>query len=231
MYNPCTPADKKCCSSILAAPLFFRLYLCLAHSKLISSVSIFGITKRYIICMKSKLILLVVFGISIFGNSCKKGDTGPAGLTGPAGPTGATGSANVIYSAWTNLTFTGSGTFWSAQITAPGVTQDIMDKGVVKTYFKFGTSVYEGNYSNLTLGSNTTLYQYLTLGTINLRATFNASYPWRYVIIPGGVAGGRLTTGGDAETFVFADGSSMHKADFDKLSYEDICNRFSIPTF
>ena len=118
-----------------------------------------------------------------------------------------------------------------AQITAPGVTQDIMDKGVVKTYFKYASGVYEGNYANLTLGSTSAIYQYLTLGIINLRSSFNASYPWRYVIIPGGVAGGRLTSGGNTEIFVFADGTTMPKAEFDKMSYEDICNRFAIPKF
>lgn len=165
--------------------------------------------------------LLFLFG------SCKKGDTGPAGATGPAGPTGSTGSANVIYSAWVNVTFTGSGTSWSGQMTAPGVTQDIMDKGVVKSYFKFGTSVYDGNYSNIPTGA--AIYQYLSVGFINLRATFAANYPWRYVIIPGGVAGGRLGNTADGDNFVFADGSTMKRSDFDKMSYEEVCNRFNIP--
>jgi len=167
---------------------------------------------------------------------CQKSDPGPAGATGPAGPAGptgaagATGSANVIYSPWANLTFTGSGTSWSAQITALGVTQDIMDKGVVKTYFKFGTAVYDGNYSNIPSGA--TIYQYLSVGAINLRATFAANYPWRYVIIPGGVAGGRLSGGSvDADTFVFADGSTMRKSKLDKMSYEDVCSKFNIPKY
>ena len=178
--------------------------------------------------MKSNLLIVVFCGIllCLFG-SCKKGDTGPAGATGPAGPIGPVGTANIIYSPWANLTFTGSGTAWSAQITAPGVTQEIMDKGVVKTYFKFGTSVYEGNYTNIPTGA--AIYYYLSVGSINLKATFAANYPWRYVIIPGGVAGGRLAGAADADMFVLQDGTSIRKAELDKMSYEDVCSRFNIP--
>lgn len=182
--------------------------------------------------MKRSLLLLLLSGSVLAFTHCKKGDpgaTGPAGPAGPTGATGATGVANVIYSPWANVTFTGSGTSYSALITAPGVTQDIMDKGVVKTYFKFGTAVYEGNYSNVPTGAS--IYQYLTVGAINLRATFAASYPWRYVIIPGGLAGGRLSSGASSDVFVLQDGSTMLKSELDKMSYEDICSRFNIPKY
>ena len=184
--------------------------------------------------MKRNLLFVSLgFGLLFLLTNCKKGDPGPAGATGPAGPTGTAGpvgTANIIYSPWANLTFTGSGTSWSAQITAQGVTQDIMDKGVVKTYFKFGTAVYDGNYSNIPTGAG--VYQYLSVGMISLRATFAANYPWRYVIIPGGVAGGRLSNGNTgADTFVFADGSTMRKSKLDKMRYEDVCSKFNIPKY
>jgi hypothetical protein len=153
--------------------------------------------------MKQIKFLSFLLIASVFFFSCTKegaqgpagpagatGATGAAGATGTTGATGATGTANVIYSNWATLTFAGSGSSWSAQITAPGVTQDIMDNGVVRTYFKFGSSVYEGTYSNLSNGHS--LYQYLNVGSINLVATFNATYPWRYVIIPGGVASRKI---------------------------------------
>jgi hypothetical protein len=153
--------------------------------------------------------MLAVVAALIFMDACKveKGDVGPIGPAGPTGATGATGAAgavgavgatgatgatgtaNVIYSDWANVTFTGSGTSWSGQIAAPKITQDILDKGLVKTYFKFGTAVYEGNYANTPTGA--TIYYYLTVGTINIRSTFAANYPWRYIIIPGGVGARR----------------------------------------
>ena len=184
--------------------------------------------------MKQNLsTLLLCCSLVFLLSNCKKGDTGPAGATGPAGPTGATGAsgptgtANVIYSAWAAVTFTGSGTSWSGLITAPGVTQAIMDKGVVKTYFQFGTAVYDGTYSNIPTGAS--IYQYLTVGAINLRATFAANYPWRYVIIPGGTAGGRYSSGADNDTFVLQDGSTMSRTALDKMSYQEVCQRFHIP--
>lgn len=150
--------------------------------------------------MKKLIFSCLMLSVAFFTQNCKTevGPAGPAGATGatgpagPAGPAGATGTANVIYSDWATVTFTGSGTSWTGKITAPKVTQEIMDKGLVRTYFKFGNDVYEGTYTNLTGGATTAIYQYLSLGNINLRATFNATYPWRYVIIPGGTASGRL---------------------------------------
>ncbi len=179
--------------------------------------------------MKSlKLFMLLLITVSFIISCTKEGSagaTGPAGAAGPAGPTGPVGTANVIYSPWVNVTFTGSGTNWTGFITAPGVTQDIMDKGVVKTYFKFGTAVYEGNYTNIP--TSAAIYYFLSVGLINLRATFAANYPWRYVIIPGGVAGGRLA--GADEMFVLQDGNTIKKTELDKMSYEEVCKRFNIP--
>ena len=117
------------------------------------------------------------------------GATGATGSTGATGATGATGTANVIYSDWATVTFTGSGTSWSGKITAPKITQDILDKGVVRAYFKFGTEVYEGNYTNIPISAS--MYYSSSIGAINMRATFNATYLWRYVIIPGGVGARR----------------------------------------
>ena len=182
--------------------------------------------------MKRSLLLLLLSASILAFTHCKKGDpgaTGPAGPAGPTGATGATGVANVIYSPWATLTFTGSGASYSAKITAPGVTQDIMDKGVVKTYFKFGSTVYEGTYHNQ--ATNSGIYQYLSVGFINLVANFDASYPWRYVIIPGGIAGGRMSSGAGSDVFVLQDGSTMLKSELDKMSYEDLCSRFNIPKY
>src|SRR6266566_2913456 len=66
--------------------------------------------------LHSKIFLLLV-AITLLFTSCKKGDpgaagapgatgqTGPTGPTGVQGPKGDTGTANVIYSAWLNVTY------------------------------------------------------------------------------------------------------------------------------
>src|SRR5215831_19603472 len=98
------------------------------------------------------LIPFVILALGVLQFNCsKEGPTGPQGATGPQGPTGAAGaagpagSANVIYSPWfltgaagwdtvTNAaTYGAYATFDKA---AAGVTQDIMDNGIVLSYMK-----------------------------------------------------------------------------------------------
>jgi hypothetical protein len=180
--------------------------------------------------------LFIAVGILISLQSCQKGTAGPTGATGPQGPAGSTGpqgvagdtgTANVIYSTWATVTFTGSGTTWYASIAAPGVTQSILDQGEVKTYFQFGSEVYDGNYSNL--ATDHSIFQYLTLGSINLSATFNATYPWRYVIIPGGVAGSIVRGIGKKGQILSPDGTAMDGLDLKAMNYQQICQLFNIP--
>ena len=111
--------------------------------------------------MKPKLYSYLAFVLfaAIFIIACKKGDTGPAGpagatgaagAAGAAGPKGDTGTANVIYSAWTDVTYTPAfldtvspgvvDTTWQGVLTAPKLTADILSKGEIKTYFNFGTT-------------------------------------------------------------------------------------------
>src|SRR5436305_11781768 len=105
--------------------------------------------------MKSKLftmrgILILATALAIA--SCSKGpkgDTGPAGPQGPAGAagaagspgaTGATGTANVIYSNWLNVKFTGTDTTgWFANITATQLVDSIVNKGDIKVFLNVGS--------------------------------------------------------------------------------------------
>lgn len=154
--------------------------------------------------------LAIVMAMFILLDACKgeKGDVGPAGpngsngangaigatgTTGATGATGATGTANVSYSDWVNVTFVGSGTSYIANVTAPKLTQDILDKGDVHIYWKIGSVVYYIPYSQ-TIGTTTyTIFQILTVGNIKLTASYaiTSTTQIRYVIIPGGIAGGR----------------------------------------
>lgn len=126
------------------------------------------------------------------------GATGPAGATGPigaTGSTGATGTANVIYSNWINVTCVLGATtpgIWDGLLTAPGVTQTIIDRGVVKIYLRNPQNlVFELNY----VTTNDFIHYYLTVGLITMRSSYNATYPYRYILIPGGVSGGRYSSG------------------------------------
>jgi len=170
--------------------------------------------------MKPKLYsyLAIVLFAAIFIVACKKGDTGPAGPAGPAGaagaagapgPKGDTGTANVIYSAWTNVTFTPLildtispgvvDTTWGGTLAAPKLTADLLSKGKIEVYYNFGT-VANPDVVPLPLtdliftGLNIQID--LAVGNIFLSSNGNVtsgrlqgpnSGQYRYVLIPGSV--------------------------------------------
>lgn len=157
-----------------------------------------------------KIILKVglILFFTILSQSCikgDKGDPGPQGQTGVQGPVGSTGAqgvpgtANVIYSDWFTSGFW-SGTFgsWYVDRNAPQLTQAVLDRGVVLAYAKL-----VGLNSNLVLPLPATGLQGSTywnffingVGTIRFITDF-AGTPsnlnqFRYLIIPGGISGGR----------------------------------------
>lgn len=155
--------------------------------------SIFSIT-----CVAFFTILL-----STTNSGCKKGDDGAKGDTG---------TANVMYSAWIDVTFTpaintaGDTVAFTATIPAAGITKAIIDSGVVKVYLNAGTAASPAvfplpitDYYALTVDN---LNLYFTVGNINMYATGDAStgpnssgvksWQYRYIIIPGGVKTGRV---------------------------------------
>jgi hypothetical protein len=126
--------------------------------------------------------------------SCKKGDTGPKGDTGVA---------NAVYSAWKTVTFGGAvlqtgDTVGVATITAPEITNDVLNKGTVHVYANFGTAaapdIVPIPYSDLLI-SGIYVNVDMELGKINLISNIDASAPYRYIVITGSVAaGGRQAT-------------------------------------
>jgi len=190
------------------------------------------------------LFLSIVSFVFILSSCTKEGPEGPQGGNGPQGPagapgaTGATGTANVIYTSWfatSTLTWADSthadfGTISRANRAAPGVTAAVVDNGVVLAYYRSTASgVTQLPY---TLGTTANLSQYrniLRTGTITFfvanltTGTATGVVPtgdFRYVIIPGGVAGGRLMSGA-------AMGYSLDQLQW--MSYEQVCKLFSIP--
>jgi hypothetical protein len=177
------------------------------------------------------------------GSTGPAGPAGPAGPVGPAGATGATGpagTANVIYTAWTNFNIAN----WTAvqsifgidqrryPIPAPGLSQTMLDNGVVIVYIKFGgvsnTAYPLPIVEGITNPGPQNMQNINTLNTITLRffnsngvgdpGTFGAPSQWRYVLIPGGVAGGRGT------------GPYMGYTEqqLRAMSYSEICQAFNI---
>ncbi|WP_428656182.1 collagen-like triple helix repeat-containing protein [Runella sp.] len=165
-----------------------------------------------------------------------KGDTGDQGPQGVAGPQGATGTANVIYSSWFTTTSWQTRTslgnirqFYYDK-SAAGITASILTNGVVLVYGKLN-----GYVSTLDLNEKVIQLPYTVLYNStsdeadfwsfratagNLRIVFennknsytsiSTAYQFRYIIIPGGVAGGR-------------------KAAIDYSNYEAVKRAYNLP--
>lgn len=147
-----------------------------------------------------KKLVYVLFAVAFLFAACSKegpqgpkgdkGATGPRGATGAKGdrgPKGATGTANIIYSSWLSVDLK-SGIYaglYYAKISAPKITQSILDKGVMKVYVSSGNEVYEIPNSFFD-----GLYPVFSVGYLELFSpadwdTFSG-YKFRYVLIPGG---------------------------------------------
>ncbi len=120
-----------------------------------------------------KTIMAIVFAFTIALTGCKKdagpkgdkGDKGDAGVNGTNGTNGTNGNANVIASTtftlnnWTSNFDDGINFNYSASASWAGITQAIVDKGVVVVYFDDGSggwvalpySYAEDTYSSTTI--------------------------------------------------------------------------------
>lgn len=180
-----------------------------------------------------KVSFYLLLAVPLFLASCsKEGPAGAQGPAGPAGPTGAAGaagaqgapgepgSANVIYSAWLDVTFgtdtassaTGLDTLgWFSDIPAPQLVDSILNSAEIKVYWNAGSStdtstslivalpfndfLISGILTNVYFSSNTiSLYSNADLSTYTQNG--NKYSQFRYILIPGGTAAGRKPTAG-----------------------------------
>ncbi|MCX6317873.1 MAG: hypothetical protein NTW29_11320 [Bacteroidetes bacterium] len=173
------------------------------------------------------------------GPTGPQGPTGPAGPTGPTGPQGPAGTANVIYSAWATSPFatrdtTVDGTlFRITHINAPSLSASILNQGVVLTYTRLVPGIEPtllpyasnaGGTSNIISTWNTTQKIFINRVTIgcNLPACLtglSTSLEYRYVLIPGVVAGGRTAGIG---------GTNYTEAQLKAMPYAQVCKILNI---
>jgi hypothetical protein len=161
--------------------------------------------------MKALKTILTITIISLFTTSCSKPEDGAVG------PQGETGTANVIYSNWTLTNFNQNGTLWITGITAPKITQDVIDKGLVLVYLK-NTSVTPNQIIQLNFSQGSQFVTFnIEVGLVNIISNTNFSLlPLRYIIIPCGVsASGKM--------------ANTNQPDFKKMSYSEVCQQLHIP--
>jgi hypothetical protein len=162
---------------------------------------------------KNSRLGIVLTAIMLLTFACSKPENGKDGI---AGTNGAKGSANVIYSSWENITFKGSvANGYTASITAPKITQEIIDRGTILCYFKYVNESFALPFTGSDGVSSLLYYNFsYSIGLINFRTNFiERTYPVRYIIIPGGAS----ATG------------KMAQPDYKKMSYKEVCQSLHIP--
>ncbi|MBF4464512.1 hypothetical protein [Flavobacterium sp. LC2016-12] len=173
------------------------------------------------------IFTILLVAISTISCSSDDGTDGTNGVDGQPGAPGATGTANVIYSAWINAPTAAAenidGTSgMSTTINAPELSDEILSKGTILVYVSFGSGTFTVPYTSTAGGFVNTITAISTLKKIKLfrfrhdqGGTVNipTSLSWRYILIPGGV--GAAT-------------AKAAKADYAKMSYEEVCAHFNI---
>jgi hypothetical protein len=177
------------------------------------------------------------------------GPAGPAGPTGPAGAPGAPGTANVIYSAWFTQTFAtvtpssaNQHSNYTFIKTAPGVTQAIIDQGVLLCYMQSSTTSAVFNGTNMVTqlpfvdetdidyikswisGVGFITFAYASSLPFSLATVNSWAHNFRYVLIPGGVAGGRI---GEKATKI--NGMVYTESQLKSMTYAQVCTLLNIP--
>jgi hypothetical protein len=176
------------------------------------------------------------------------GTTGANGQNGAAGANGQNGTpANVIYSPWVAsitadwvLGYIDPNNYNVERCynrVAPGIVQSILDQGVVLAYgknFTIGASTilpnvqllpyresFNGQSYSFVLAVGKIVFTYDPDGTAPVRPVSQlAGISYRYIIIPGLVAGGRMMSGP-------AKGKSVNE--LKSMPYKDVVSMFNIP--
>ena len=180
------------------------------------------------------------------GAAGAQGPTGVIGPVGPQGPQGPVGSANVIYSAWFQLNLTSATPFDTtvhlkgfvtrAYLAAPSLTQAILDNGIVLSYFRitdptvatyplpynfsFGGPGAPNSYEMSSISTVGKLI-FICANTSNNTTVLTLNgRSFRYVIIPGAVAGGRGA--GPIEKMGIINGQTYTESQLKTMSYSQI---------
>ncbi len=159
------------------------------------------------------------------------------GCEGDKGPTGPAGAANVIYSDWYETTWDLYTVFGTAErtftMTAPALTQEIVDNGVIMVFLN--AVGYAPEIVQLPVTFNDVHYHFMfraqagTIRAIYYSTTDPTMDPGaipgfnrvRYVLIPGGVLDEAAQEKGVARPDL--------TRSMDALSYSEICGLFNIP--
>ncbi len=195
------------------------------------------------------LVIAVILFASCKGDQGPVGPAGLAGPTGATGATGSqgpVGSANVIYSSWFGPSFNG-GSAWIGSTFAgvqtnyinyasASLTQALIDQGVILVYANLGgyanlgyNSITQLPFTHMSAGNQVETWSH-NMAAGNVRVNFQTTIGWtpaqmsttyrfRYIFIPGAVAG-RISSGPAA-------GYTIDQ--LKTMSYQQVLSLLSIP--
>lgn len=169
---------------------------------------------------KSYALILGAFFSTLLFVGCQK--EGPQGPPGPAGQ-----DATVYYSEWFSpASWSGVSRDWFFEASAPDLTQDIVENGVVLAYAWLADDLYEGSSVRplpaFAVGANWSflIHQY---GSIEFTCDMFAppaatGNKFRFIAIPG-------------TTVALKAGSANYRSaqELKSMSYHEVCTLFNIP--
>jgi hypothetical protein len=167
-----------------------------------------------------KLYSILVLLVAVIAVGCSKSSTGPAGPAGPAGPD------SVVYGGWTvlNLVYNANDQLDEQAISAPGITQRILDSGIILTYVgqPNGSSASDVASGSVFLAEYGVSEDY-SLGNIALAGDTNLvnGLVYRYVAVPGKVSDGTMVSGPL---------KGMTKQQAENISYAELTKLAGIPS-
>ena len=158
--------------------------------------------------------------LALISAGCSK--DGPQGPPGPAGQ-----NATVYYSEWFSPTaWSGGSGDWYFSATAPDLTQDIVENGVVLAYAWLANDLYEGSSVRplpaYAVGANWSflIYQFgsIEFNTDMFAPPLTSGNKFRFVAIPGTIPALKSGTPG-----------YRSEQELKSMSYEEICRLYNIP--
>lgn len=162
------------------------------------------------------VLLISVASMLLFAGCGKEGPQGPAGQ-----------DAQVYYSEWfTPSVWSGNSGDWYFTASAPDLTQDIVENGVVLAYAWLAGDLYEGSTVRplpaRAVGANWSflIYQYgsieFTTDMFNMPSASGNKF--RFIAIPGNIPALKSTASG-----------AKSIEELKSLSYEEVCRLYNIP--
>lgn len=174
------------------------------------------------------IFLLAAFSFFSMQGCISEGLPGPAGQDGQDGQDGLSGQdATVYYSEWfTPSTWSGSSGDWYFEASAPDLTEDIVEGGIVLAYVWLANDLYDGTAIRplpaYAIGANWSylIYQYgtieFTCDMISQPLTVGNSF--RFVAIPGNIT-----------ALKSASSPNYSEQELKNMSYHEVCILFNIP--